>query len=671
MKKNVFYLFALVFALCLGACKDDDGDDVIPNVDYAPEVAAAYHGGLEIKVDGTTVSRPEDTPTDIAIAVEGKNKVKMTLKDFQFGTMTLNIEVPDITLSAEGNNIIFQETKTTLNHEMLKTLDVTLNGTLYSTGKINLIIDVVAVDMKQNIQVVFDGEKLGQDYAAVIAGTYVGELNFQKLSDNTAEVAAYTQSFAIERVGHNQVNLLTNNIRKTMTLKNLSVVSSVKSKSDAGMFVLNMTGNTDTIVNAGTDNEAICVIETAYLQANKIVLTLRVSEKGNSSSGAYFNQYRISTTATRVEKLNEAFITGIEWTDPEGIIVGEPVISQKLTGLKADEGEHYGKVEYSGTLSFKVLPGSTNEQLNQLVAKLLTTNEATYKIQTIDLFTAEIYEGFKFDVSYPIITATVVSKDGLSYTAYNITKEEAAVLNDTKTYNFNSWETTDQSNDPQMNYQYPMDWTTSNPGIYTAKSFGMYSKDKPYPVVKGSAEESAGETGGCAKLVTILTNENTTGVLPPKVTAGTLFLGSFETDLGNVLASTKFGSICTKKVVSVSGKYKYTPGKTFWNNFEEDKTGKKDECSMAAILYEVANYNETLDGTNIYTSDKIIAIAQQTSGEKTEYTDFTLTLDYKKAYDPAKKYKLAVIFSSSKEGDKYYGAAGSTMWVDDVTLTME
>ena len=42
-----------------------------------------------------------------------------------------------------------------------------------------------------------------------------------------------------------------------------------------------------------------------------------------------------------------------------------------------------------------------------------------------------------------------------------------------------------------------------------------------------------------------------------------------------------------------------------------------------------------------------------------------------KAYDKEKTYKLAIICSSSKEGDKFKGAVGSTLIVDELEVLGE
>ena len=159
----------------------------------------------------------------------------------------------------------------------------------------------------------------------------------------------------------------------------------------------------------------------------------------------------------------------------------------------------------------------------------------------------------------------------------------------------------------------------------------------------------------------------------PKVTAGTIFLGEFDAmaAMANPMATTSFGVLFDRKPLEVNGYFKYTAGTEFYNADGELQADVKDECSLAAVLYEVENEEETLDGSNIYTSDKIVAIAQQFAGNTPDYTAFDLQLEYKKEYDPTKKYRFAIIFSSSKDGAAFSGAEGSTLWIDEVEVINE
>lgn len=108
---------------------------------------------------------------------------------------------------------------------------------------------------------------------------------------------------------------------------------------------------------------------------------------------------------------------------------------------------------------------------------------------------------------------------------------------------------------------------------------------------------------------------------------------------------------------------------------------KTDECALSAVLYEVTSYDtpsdvydesdERLNGTNIYTSERIVASAVFTSGETKEYTPFELKLNYVKEFDSTKLYRFAIICSSSKDGNSFSGAPGSTLFVDDIEVLNE
>lgn len=182
---------------------------------------------------------------------------------------------------------------------------------------------------------------------------------------------------------------------------------------------------------------------------------------------------------------------------------------------------------------------------------------------------------------------------------------------------------------------------------------------------------------GTENIVRILTSrtdkKNQPSTLCPAITAGTLFNGVFELNIFKPLKSTQFGTPCRFEPTMFKFTYKYTPGSEFYkqvvvnkDNIAELVPGKIDECSIAAYLYEVASYTETLDGTNVTTSEKVIMSAILPSGVAT--TDYeTLEIPFKEtgrgAYNPKKLYKLAIVCSSSKEGDLYNGGPGSTLYI--------
>lgn len=172
--------------------------------------------------------------------------------------------------------------------------------------------------------------------------------------------------------------------------------------------------------------------------------------------------------------------------------------------------------------------------------------------------------------------------------------------------------------------------------------------------------------------------------LIPRVTSGSLFTGVFELNMFNPLNSTKFGVSFDKEPLSVSGYYKYASGTEFYEVQAGNKKGaptlvpgRKDKCAIGAYLYEydpadeeVKKYNSYLTGENIKKSDRVIAKAELEDGtEKASYTFFELNLKYIKEYDSSKKYRLAIIASSSAEGDAYSGAPGSVLYLDDIEVS--
>ncbi|MDR1880150.1 MAG: PCMD domain-containing protein, partial [Tannerellaceae bacterium] len=88
---------------------------------------------------------------------------------------------------------------------------------------------------------------------------------------------------------------------------------------------------------------------------------------------------------------------------------------------------------------------------------------------------------------------------------------------------------------------------------------------------------------------------------------------------------------------------------------------------------------ERLDGTNILTHPNIVAIAMmppemKAGSEGDDFNTFEIPFEYKTDHVvdfTNNRYKLAVIFSSSFNGDLYEGAIGSRLVVDDVLVVVE
>ena len=133
--------------------------------------------------------------------------------------------------------------------------------------------------------------------------------------------------------------------------------------------------------------------------------------------------------------------------------------------------------------------------------------------------------------------------------------------------------------------------------------------------------------------------------------------------------------------LSLKGVYKYKGGDNYVDGSDKnnikDNLGTQDECAIQAVLYEAVGADGKdviLTGVDINDSDYRVAVARLEDGtDKAEWTAFNVPFEYLegKAYDKEKTYKLAIICSSSKEGDKFKGAVGSTLIVDELEVLGE
>lgn len=233
-----------------------------------------------------------------------------------------------------------------------------------------------------------------------------------------------------------------------------------------------------------------------------------------------------------------------------------------------------------------------------------------------------------------------------------------------------------------------LEWASGNPGFKLTGEAKENSLN--YPTVQ---MKDGGSDGG--KYVKLETKD--TGPFGATasmyIAAGNLFIGSFDVKsaLSNPLTATQFGFPFFEEPVSLEGYYKFQRGAVY----EENNTpvpGMQDECDIYGVLYEVDEKVNSLDGGNSLTSDRIVLMARFKADqgaqyepavkgdylpEKKEWTKFKFpfvarngkTVDAEKLKKGG--YKLAIVFSSSVNGAYFKGAIGSTLCVDEVTLTVK
>ncbi|MCM1076840.1 MAG: PCMD domain-containing protein [Bacteroides sp.] len=223
-------------------------------------------------------------------------------------------------------------------------------------------------------------------------------------------------------------------------------------------------------------------------------------------------------------------------------------------------------------------------------------------------------------------------------------------------------------------------WASGNPGF--ALTNGTAGPDS-YPTYQ--ADE--GYIGKCVALETRSTGPWGAMVKKP-LAAGNLFMGKFNVTVAvaTPLKATQFGTPFYSVPRFFSGYYKYTPGELYQKmNSDgklEDVPGKIDECNVYAVFYESTADMEWLDGSNVLSDDNpnIIAVAKL-SDEQRKQTDgwvnFNLPFIFRngKTIDPEKldngQYNIAVVMSSSVDGDYFSGAVGSKLFVDEIQITCQ
>ena len=213
-----------------------------------------------------------------------------------------------------------------------------------------------------------------------------------------------------------------------------------------------------------------------------------------------------------------------------------------------------------------------------------------------------------------------------------------------------------------------MQWASGNPGFALT---GVPKTADDYPTLQADY----GKEGKCLELITRSTGSFGSLMKMP-IAAGNLFIGSFDilSALKDPLAATRFGLPFYHIPTYLTGYYKYRSGDQFTKQ-GKPVADKRDICDIYAIFYETDNQVKTLDGTNAFTSPNLISVARIADAKETDqWTAFTLPFVARpgKFIDKDKLrsggYNVSIVFSSSMEGDKFNGAVGSTLLIDEVEL---
>jgi len=319
---------------------------------------------------------------------------------------------------------------------------------------------------------------------------------------------------------------------------------------------------------------------------------------------------------------------------------------------------------------------SSQEQLTFIVRQRAALPPVAVHFRLSPGATVTPADGSLQDFSRGPVVYTVTSEDGQWHRSYTIDFREATLPS--SHHDFEDFELS--SNGKYYLWYDRADdgtkegiWASGNEGFMIAKPNAPATD---YPTVP----DADGYDGYCVRLTTRSTGSWGKTFKKP-IAAGNFFLGSFDSRfaLTNTLKTTNMGIVYTKEPVRVTGYYKYQPGEVFTDKDFHEVSTRIDEPTIHAALY--LNHDEQgntvmLHGDDVRTSPYIVRRAEVASMPPTsEWRRFEMTFEGTTPIDAEllanRGYNLSLVFSSSKTGDAFEGAVGSTLYIDKVEITFK
>lgn len=285
------------------------------------------------------------------------------------------------------------------------------------------------------------------------------------------------------------------------------------------------------------------------------------------------------------------------------------------------------------------------------------------------------------DFSQGPLTYTVTSQDGQWSRLYTLRFNPTYVtVKDTVAYDFEHY-MLEPENQAYYVWQEEQDdgslstvWASGNAGFRLSKASAKPGEYPTYVVEKGRH--------GYAVACTTRSTGTFGELVNRRIASGNLFLGKFDVSqaLVNTLHATRFGIPFDKKPMAFQGYYKYHRGSVYQDVDGSTMPDQKDYAAIYAVLYR--NHDDegnpvVLYGDNVKTSPQLVAIADMGDIDDTgddEWHEFKANFIYYNNKDLDQEtlenrgYSLAIVFSSSKDGDNFKGAIGSTLILDDVRI---
>ncbi len=463
-----------------------------------------------------------------------------------------------------------------------------------------------------------------------LAGAYKGTMDVYYVGVDAPIVSDLVQKVYISKASDSAIKLELKNFAITVAGTNLTIGDITVDNCPLSQSgdIYSFTGNQTLNLVVGSCDVSV----TGTIGKNAVNMVINVDVQGGM-------KVRVNYDGSKLSGNESAMASITSFTFDSDVVTEQPLVNEE-----------------AGTITFKVADDATAEQL-MLTPSIEVSPKAIVTPNT------NVAQDFSKAVSY-----RVTAEDGTSKQYVVSIASRQNVLK----YSFENWATVGEG--PALHEEpMPQDQLASSvQGAALLFIFGI----EGFPVYK-TTDALAGDYG--IKLVTMDTSL-AASALVPAVTSGSVYTGSFDINFAmtDKLKCTKFGIPYDKKPLNFRGWYKYTPGETFIDGSDYTNIqpihGKVDECAIQAVLYKVTSADETLDGHTINASDNIVAVAKLADGSaKSAYTYFDLPFEYVdgKTYESGAMYKLAIVCSSSKEGDNFKGAGNSTLFLDELEVIGE
>jgi len=319
---------------------------------------------------------------------------------------------------------------------------------------------------------------------------------------------------------------------------------------------------------------------------------------------------------------------------------------------------------------------SSQEQLTFIVRQRAALPPVAVHFRLSPGATVTPADGSLQDFSRGPVVYTVTSEDGQWHRSYTIDFREATLPS-----SHHDFEDFELSGNGKYYLWYDRADDGTKEGIWASGNEGfMIAKPNAPATDYPTVPDADGYDGYCVRLTTRSTGSWGKTFKKP-IAAGNFFLGSFDSRfaLTNTLKTTNMGIVYTKEPVRVTGYYKYQPGEVFTDKDFHEVSTRIDEPTIHAALY--LNHDEQgntvmLHGDDVRTSPYIVRRAEVASMPPTsEWRRFEMTFEGSTPIDAEllanRGYNLSLVFSSSKTGDAFEGAVGSTLFIDKVEITFK